>query len=430
MTTDIDLFGTPYTGITYDAGTNNIDKAVPWPGIGKYDSTWLKGYRGTFDGDWHSVSNMYSTNLVRTEGLYGGFIELLGDKQSGGTIQNFGVQSGKVARRSNAGGVVGLVGGSNSSIQGCWNAAEISSELATAGGVVGAVGYAYDNVTGVRVEGCYNLGTVLIGKGGTYGGGGVAGKVDTNSGDTIIRNSYNLGSIMAGPDYSSGSEIGGIIGFACGRVEYCYNAGNIGITGEGVGAIAGTVWSNGTVKDCYYDTANSTGSTSAGKNVPAEGARSLTTAQLQSWAAAYALNRNKMYNPVSAYGQFTWKAGEYPSLCYAGSTDYDAKKLQPAENWEVIGQGVKDQLLKDSAGTLIPEPVKDGTGAYSIESAEQLGWFGMTVNDDAGNQTLNANLTKDIDLLGERYGGTEDARIPWIPIETYQGHLGEGQPKL
>ena len=429
MTTDIDLFGTPYTGITYDAGNNNIDKAVPWPGLGTYDSTWLKGYRGTFDGDWHSVSNMYSINLVRTKGLYGGFIELLGDKQSGGTIENFGVQSGKVAMRSNAGGVVGLVGGSNSRIQGCWNAAEISSEVSTAGGVVGAVGYSYDNVTGVRVEGCYNLGTVLIGKGGTYGGGGVVGRVDTNSGDTIIRGCYNLGSIMAGPDYSSSSEIGGITGFACGTVEYCYNAGNIGITGEGVGAIAGSVWSNGTVSNCYYDTSNSTGSTSAGKNVPAEGARSLTTAQLQSWAAAYALNRNGMQNPVSDYGQFTWKAGEYPSLCYAKSSDYNTQKLQPAESWAVVGQGVKDQLLKDSTGTLIPEPVKDG-GAYSIECAEQLGWFGMTVNSDTANQTLNANLTKDIDLLGDRYGGTEDARIPWIPIGTYHGILGAGQPKV
>ena len=90
---------------------------------------------------------------------------------------------------------------------------------------------------------------------------------------------------------------------------------------------------------------------------------------------------------------------------------------------------MKDQLLKDSAGAFIPEPVKDGT-AYAIECAEQLGWFGMTVNSDAGNQTLNANLTKDIDLLGDRYGGTEDARIPWIPIRTYQGEFGAGQPKV
>ncbi|EHI60717.1 hypothetical protein [Hungatella hathewayi] len=436
MTGDIDLFGTPYTGIAYDAGTDNIDDAVLWMPMGTRGDVWNTGYQGTFDGEEHSLRHM--SVVTTSTDAPAGFIGMLGVPSVSGTVKNLGIGSGKITGASYAGGIAGLMVGANSKISGCWNAADIvggtNTPGASAGGIVGMTGISSSTAfSGVVIEGCWNQGAVSVPSGGTINCGGIAGRW-FNVEDSTIRNCYNLGTIGQGAsvDGSMGGILGNISVYAKNnKLEYCYNAGNIASSlASTTGAIVGSGKNaDNSIIGCYYDTANSTGVKGAGSNVTEEEARSLTTAQLQSWAAAYALNRNGMQNSVSDYGNFTWKSGEYPSLCYAGSADYDTKKLQPAESWEVIGQGVKDQLLKDSTGAFIPEPVKDGT-AYAIECAEQLGWFGMTVNSDVGNQTLNANLTKDIDLLGARYGGTEDARIPWIPIGTYQGHFGEGQAKV
>ena len=436
MTTDIDLFGTPYTGITYDAGADNIDDAVKWKPMGLRSSDWNTGYQGTFDGDGYLLNHL----KVKVTGFgdMAGFIEVLGGAGTSGVVKKLGLQSGKITASAYAGGIAGVMMGRGSMISGCWNGTDIVGPTGMTGsglgGIVGLIGIADHRSSGLVIEGCWNEGTIA-GKVWTNSYfGGMAGRL-FNTENSVIRNCYNQGTIAK--DAGEVKGIGGILGYVdtnanSNRVEYCYNSGNIASARTGVtGAIIGFGKNdNTTVTGCYYDTANSTGIKLPGANITESEARSLTTAQLQSWAAAYALNRNGMKNSASDYGNFTWKSGEYPSLCYAESTDYDTRKLQPAESWEVIGQGVKDQLLKDSTGAFIPEPVKDGAGAYSIECAEQLGWFGMTVNSDTANQTLNANLTKDIDLLGDRYGGTEDARIPWIPMGTYQGHLGEGQAKV
>ena len=436
MTTDIDLFGTPYTGITYDAGADNIDDAVKWVPMGPGSSAWNTGYQGIFDGDGYLLNHLKVE--VKDFGSRAGFIEVLGGAGTSGVVKRLGLQSGKITASAYGGGIAGVMMGQDSKISGCWNGTDIVGPTGMSGsamgGIVGLIGIADHRSSGLVIEGCWNEGTIA-GKVWTNSYfGGMAGRL-YNTENSVIRNCYNQGTIAK--DAGEVKGIGGILGYVdtnakSNRVEYCYNSGNIASAREGVtGAIIGFGKNdNTTVTGCYYDTANSTGIKLPGANITESEARSLTTAQLQSWAAAYALNRNGMLNSVLTYGNFTWKSGEYPSLCYAGSADYDTRKLQPAESWEVIGQGVKDQLLKDSTGAFIPEPVKDGAGAYSIECAEQLGWFGMTVNSDTANQTLNANLTKDIDLLGDRYGGTEDARIPWIPMGTYQGHLGEGQVKV
>ena len=436
MTTDIDLFGTPYTGITYDAGTDNINDAVKWKPMGLRNSGWSAGYQGTFDGDGYSLNHL----KVEVTGFsnMAGFIEVLGGGGTSGIVKNLGLQSGKITSSAYGGGIAGLMVGQGSKISGCWNGTDIVGPTgmtgSALGGIVGLIGIADYRSSGLMIEGCWNEGTIAgkVWKDSSFGG--VAGRL-FNTENSVIQNCYNQGTIAE--DAGEVKGVGGILGYVDtnangNRVEYCYNSGNIASARVGVtGAIIGFGKNDGTaVTGCYYDTANSIGIKSPGANITESEARSLTTDQLQSWAAAYALNRNGMQNSASDYGNFTWKSGEYPTLCYAGSSDFNTKKLQPAESWEVIGQGVKDQLLKDSTDAFIPEPVKDGTGAYSIECAEQLGWFGMTVNSDTANQTLNANLTKDIDLLGDRYGGTEDARIPWIPIETYQGVLGAGQPKV
>ena len=54
------------------------------------------------------------------------------------------------------------------------------------------------------------------------------------------------------------------------------------------------------------------------------------------------------------------------------------------------------------------------SGIYKIGSAEQLAAFAATVNN--GSTAINANRTLDINLTGERYGGTISSPIPWYPI--------------
>ena len=78
-------------------------------------------------------------------------------------------------------------------------------------------------------------------------------------------------------------------------------------------------------------------------------------------------------------------------------------------DWEAVG-------LAAINGTLpgFVEPVKDTDEYYLIENAEQLAWFAAKVNQ--GEDSLNARVMADIDMIGAGKGGSVESPLAWVPI--------------
>ncbi len=239
--------GTDYEGKFFKL-TADIDLGgKEWTPIGGY----YHCFKGTFDGDGHTVSNFkinkpddYCIDI----GLFGknnGTIMNLGVEnaeitgydyvggvcgENNGTIQNC-YNTGTVKGKTNVGGVCGYNGGT---IQNCYNTGAVKGEN-DVGGVCG-----YNN-TDCTIKNCYNTGTV---NGNGEDIGGVCGLNNTGT----ITNSYNIGNV-SGTDY-----VGGVCGYSYGgTITNSYNIGNVSGT-DYVGGVCGYNNNTGTITNCYYNT--------------------------------------------------------------------------------------------------------------------------------------------------------------------------------
>ena len=215
LTADIDL--NPDMKISEDGTvTGNPD---PWTPIG----TDINPYRGTFDGNGHTISGLYiNDSSDNYQGLFG----YVG---SSGKVQNLSV-SGNVSGSNSVGGVVGLNSGN---VENCYNTGEVSGNNY----VGGVVGYNSGNV-----ENCYNTGKVSGPDSGS--GNSVGGVVGWNLSSGNVENCYNTDSVNV-----SGSSVGGVVGLNHGSVENCYNTGEVSATSNVGGVVGYNI--NSTVENCY-----------------------------------------------------------------------------------------------------------------------------------------------------------------------------------
>ena len=327
-----------------DLSGGDIDNPVLWIPI--------KPYYGVFDGGNKSIANMYiedwrldpdgSACREAIQGLFGTVYK---------EVRNVRIASGEIRGGRHSGGITGDLyeGGI---IRNCSNNANITTEGTYIGGIAGFSG---EKVTFIN---CYNTGNITA---------------------TV-------------------SVVGGITSY-CGksncRYENCYNTGKL------IGSKVGVLWADGTngqVVNCFYD--RETSGTSTGK-----GARSMTTAQMQSWAAAYALNGRNMEGP------WQYKEGGYPSII-------GSERLVKAPGWNAISQGMQDGLI--SSTTMEKD---SSTGAYLIKSADQFCQFASLVNN--GNTGIQGQLSIDMNMAGEKYGGSEADPLLWEPIGT-AGNIFQG----
>ncbi len=190
----------------------------PWTPIGgRYD------FNGSFDGDNHTISELY----IKEEQMYSG---LFGSTESDSVIKNLTV-SGSITSpdQTYIGGVVGYSAGY---ILNCFNACDISCG-STIGGIVG---YCSDG----QIINCVNMGEITAGDGTV---GGIVGKIGTSASAKIS------GCINKGTVNSTGIQSGGIVGyFGSGDIENCTNSGSV-IGQNTVGGIAGANTS-GTISKC------------------------------------------------------------------------------------------------------------------------------------------------------------------------------------
>ena len=207
MTADLDYSGKDYTPVGND----------------EY------GFKGTFNGDGHTISHVnIQSDLI--------FIGLFGWLESGDSINGLILGEGSsIAGKNRVGGIVGICYGA---INGC-NIVEgvtISTTHACVGGIVGTC-------VGGNVSNCQNRAAVSSN---TNACGGIVGIV--SSGGEVLQCS-NYGSVQASKD------CGGIVGRLtyCGMVTECINEGSIS-GDENVGGIVGFI--NEQSGNCFCSVSN------------------------------------------------------------------------------------------------------------------------------------------------------------------------------
>ena len=238
------------SGLTYEGKTinvvENIDLAkvcykvdetiendVSWEPIGTQE----KSFKGIFDGQYNTISNLYiNSSLYKFCGLFGcneGTIKnvILKDVSIKNSINNnvsytagitglnkesiinCAVSSGKIQYAGQyttesylySGGIAGE---NIKTIKNCYNGAQIVCTNANTNAAVRilAGGIAASNrESNAKIENCYNKGIININGGTSSAAGGIVGN---NSESAIIKNSYNYGNITR----TGTALIGGIVG--------------------------------------------------------------------------------------------------------------------------------------------------------------------------------------------------------------------------
>ncbi len=242
--------------------TENIDLSEKtWEPIGNYQNQ----YRGTFDGNGHTISNLSYTGSSSYEGLFGAVTEgtiknlnitnasvnttsgkygagIVVGNLTRGTVSNVIVTNGVITKQTSddlsmcMGGIVGFNAGT---IEKCSMAGTVRSDRGAncfIGGIAGRNGTkTVANEVGYITD-CTNNAKVSATSGHDYIGG-IVGKNtnnDSSQKDSTVKNCTNNGSISTTSGW--GGRIGGITGDNDGLIADCMNNGDINsyITDTGI----------------------------------------------------------------------------------------------------------------------------------------------------------------------------------------------------
>ena len=263
-----------FSSADFERGGAFYNGGAGWSPIGTYNDR----FTGTFDGNGHTISNLFvnfSSDKTVYAGLFGyaegtlcnvGIIncdvtgkalENEGYANTGalaGSIQNCNVSNcystGTVYGTRTTGGLLGYVS-PNCTITDCYNACTVTGRGYIRGYTGGLLGYINDNIT---VENCYNEGTVdaKISKPADENAycaiGGVTSYIQDSS---QVINCYNTADILVECQTSSAGNytVGGIAGSASGKIKDCYNTGNLETDVGYLGGIVGRLYAE--VTGCY-----------------------------------------------------------------------------------------------------------------------------------------------------------------------------------
>ena len=290
----------------------------PWTPIGP---NFRDSYSGTFDGQGHTISDLYCTvSGVSGSLTVAGLFHTVG---AGGTVRNLNVE-GSVS--ASGGSIIagGICGSNSGTITGCTFHGSVSGSDASAVTVGGVCG-----TNDGAVENCWNAGKVTVGNATSLKAGGVCGM---NQG--TVENCWNDGSVTAkdgvasltaggvcGQNYrtvenclntgavtTSGSSTynyaGGVCGYNqssvnenSGIVENCLNTGEVTTSGSSTYNYAGGVCGSnyGTVTHCYW--LNTACDNGIGSSDDQQKATPKTSEQLASGEVAYLLNTDNNTKP-------------------------------------------------------------------------------------------------------------------------------------
>ena len=241
--------------LTTDITLSTADGAAGnWYPIGNDKNS----YKGSFDGQNHSVTNMVIRGEKTEQGFFGnidgkgtvknlkisGDINVTGDSLSTGGIAGYlegkiiyCEYSGSVSGGMSVGGITGQTG-LNAKVTECRNTASVAGTQSI-GGITGAVSYG-------TISKCINTGSVATTDKGQQAGG-IAGLMSNYA---VVEGCYNTGTVIGK------KNLGGLAGeaTACAVPQGCYNIGSVasGInTGGSVGSYTGSAYISQTTGSFY-----------------------------------------------------------------------------------------------------------------------------------------------------------------------------------
>ncbi len=202
LTTDIDLGGTP------------------WIAIGNRASGSIAVFKGSFDGDGHTVSGLNIDDSNSDTGLFG--------RVSGATIKNLTVTGEKAAGAKYVGAVAGYAI-DGSTIYNCHSAVKVVQGT-TAGGIVGRVQAAGADGSFNVIKGCTSSSEVVLLPGKDVFGGGIVGA----AGAAEISWCINTGNIKSEVGATNLLTAGGILGVqgassVTSHVRNCCSTGDVSL---------------------------------------------------------------------------------------------------------------------------------------------------------------------------------------------------------
>ncbi|MBR3832849.1 MAG: leucine-rich repeat protein [Lachnospiraceae bacterium] len=235
------------------AGANDI-----WTPIGNNTNI----YAGTFDGNNHTISGLYTNNEQASYvGLFGTI---------SGTVKNVGVTNVSFSGTYSVGGVCGE--NRSGTIQNCYSTGSISNDDQNAGGVCG--------FNGGTIQNCYSECTV-----------------------------------------EGASFVGGVCGYNNGTIQNCYSTGSISNVDQNAGGVCGI--NNNSITNCYY--LNGTYWTGIGGDGQGT-AESKTENEFNSGAVAYLLNNSTSTGNLVWYQNLSDNTDSYPVLNHTHGTVYSVYK--------------------------------------------------------------------------------------------------------
>lgn len=443
---------------------NNIDLSTVcgegkgnWTLIAKYGIYKFNGeyhFDGVFDGNGHTISNLYindkngsnlglfgyvnpTTEKTSVKNLKMASVQIVGKTDiaavcaSGynATFENIEVISGSITGFSDIYGISGCRG----SVKNCINRADVTAGSYNVAGVISTIQDEASN--------CSNYGKITTGTGWA---GGIAGGSD---GMTTILNCANYGEIhVTGTVNSTDCAVGGLLGSPWNlEISNCANFGNIYLTeqSEFVGTIVGT----SQLKRASGILAN-TGNIYVGNTAPANvpvlqsGIKwfednvdntatciTPTAEQLASGWLAWQLQLN--CGTPQTWGQDLEQENTYPVL--NGKAVYFSGRILC--NGHLLSEAYTNDKTKEATTPAHSQEYEDGgfctachesrelhgTGTaedpYLISSVAQLEYLRDKSNEGSASYTAHAQLVNDIDL---DYASASS----WIPISKSYSFVG------
>ena len=216
LTADINLTGTTWTPIAI-----NFDHQ----------------YKGTFDGDGHTISGLTVTGSDEYAGLFG-YIDKVG------TVKNVVLENVQITSDNQYAYVGGVAGYSEGNIENCSVSGSVSGN-GSSSDVGGVVGLQF----GGSITGCSSSAPVK----GRQRAGGVAGLTNNSA---ILTGCYTTGDVTLESNNSNSTYAGGVVGLNAGgsTLIACYATGSVSGSGSGTIYVGGVTGDNfaSTLTACYH----------------------------------------------------------------------------------------------------------------------------------------------------------------------------------
>jgi len=276
--------GCPSTGCTGYELTADIGLTGSW--------TAIPSITGTLDGNGNKITGLSAS-------VGSGTAALIQNLNTGGVVEDLGIQSGSATGGSNTALAVGFNGGT---VRRVWATGTVTGISAGASNVGGLVGQQF----GGSIESSWS-GVAVSVSGSSNRVGGLVGGALSGS----VSDSYASGSVTA---TGTTTNVGGLagqmgLGTRTASVTNSYSTASVSNSGgSNTGGLTGAQGSGATVTASYWDTTSSGQSTSAGGTAK-------TTSELQTPTSAAGI--------YSAWGTTNWDFGtasEYPVLKGLGAT--------------------------------------------------------------------------------------------------------------